>query len=82
MRTWYFWEMVNHRLARRGLCGSLRVNFPSENVDPRESRHSAELLFGRIRTVRRSRAGHHGERAPQHRPCMRSRSHGLIDHCP
>ena len=35
MRTWYFSEMAYHPAWEKGLArGSLRVNFPSENVDP------------------------------------------------
>ena len=38
MRTWYFSEMAYHPAWQKGLDrGSLRVNFPSENVDPREA---------------------------------------------
>ena len=35
MRTWYFSEMAYHPAWEKGLArGSLRVNFPSENLDP------------------------------------------------
>src|ERR1700735_2917679 len=35
MRSWYFSEMAYHLAWEKGLArGSLRVNFPSENVDP------------------------------------------------
>jgi len=35
MRTWYFSEMAYHPAWEKGLARvSLRVNFPSENVDP------------------------------------------------
>ena len=35
MRSWYFSEMAYHPAWEKGLArGSLRVNFPSENVDP------------------------------------------------
>ena len=35
MRTWYFSEMAYHPAWEKGLArGSLRVNFPSENIDP------------------------------------------------
>ena len=35
MRTWYFSEMAYHLAWEKGLArGSLRVNFPSENLDP------------------------------------------------
>src|SRR6202012_1716369 len=35
MRTWYFSEMAYHPAWDKGLArGSLRVNFPSENLDP------------------------------------------------
>ncbi|WP_428484300.1 LLM class flavin-dependent oxidoreductase [Rhodopila sp.] len=38
MRTWYFSEMAYHPAWRKGLDrGSLRVNFPNENVDPAEA---------------------------------------------
>src|ERR1700744_5507612 len=38
MRTWYFSEMAYHPAWDAGLArGSLRVNFPSENLDPREA---------------------------------------------
>ena len=38
MRTWYFSEMAYHPAWEKGLArGSLRVNFPSENVDPVEA---------------------------------------------
>jgi alkanesulfonate monooxygenase SsuD/methylene tetrahydromethanopterin reductase-like flavin-dependent oxidoreductase (luciferase family) len=38
MRTWYFSEMAYHPAWDRGLArGSLRVNFPSENLDPVEA---------------------------------------------
>ena len=83
MRTWYFSEMAYHPAWQKGLeRGSLRVNFPSENVDPVRSRHAAEPLSGRIRTVRRSRAGHHGERASQHGDLHdRFGADGAVDHC-
>ena len=35
MRSWYFSEMAYHLAWEKGLArGSLRVNFPSENIDP------------------------------------------------
>src|SRR6202142_506808 len=35
MRTWYFSEMAYHPAWEKGLArGSLRVNFPSEHLDP------------------------------------------------
>src|ERR1700722_3261055 len=35
MRTWYFSEIAYHPAWEKGLArGSLRVNFPSENLDP------------------------------------------------
>ena len=38
MRTWYFSEMAYHPAWEKGLArGSLRVNFPSENLDPEEA---------------------------------------------
>ena len=38
MRTWYFSEMAYHPAWDKGLArGSLRVNFPSENLDPQEA---------------------------------------------
>ena len=38
MRTWYFSEMAYHPAWEKGLArGSLRVNFPSENLDPAEA---------------------------------------------
>ena len=38
MRTWYFSEMAYHPAWEKGLArGSLRVNFPSENLDPQEA---------------------------------------------
>jgi alkanesulfonate monooxygenase SsuD/methylene tetrahydromethanopterin reductase-like flavin-dependent oxidoreductase (luciferase family) len=38
MRTWYFSEMAYHPAWQKGLArGSLRVNFPSENLDPVEA---------------------------------------------
>ena len=38
MRTWYFSEMAYHPAWDKGLArGSLRVNFPSENLDPAEA---------------------------------------------
>ncbi len=38
MRAWYFSEMAYHPAWEKGLArGSLRVNFPSENVDPVEA---------------------------------------------
>ncbi|HEY1410521.1 MAG TPA: LLM class flavin-dependent oxidoreductase [Rhodopila sp.] len=38
MRTWYFSEMAYHPAWDKGLArGSLRVNFPSENLDPVEA---------------------------------------------
>jgi alkanesulfonate monooxygenase SsuD/methylene tetrahydromethanopterin reductase-like flavin-dependent oxidoreductase (luciferase family) len=38
MRTWYFSEMAYHPAWEKGLGrGSLRVNFPNENVDPVEA---------------------------------------------
>lgn len=38
MRTWYFSEMAYHPAWRKGLDrGSLRVNFPNENLDPVEA---------------------------------------------
>ena len=38
MRTWYFSEMAYHPAWKRGLDrGSLRVNFPNENLDPVEA---------------------------------------------
>ena len=38
MRTWYFSEMAYHPAWEKGLArGSLRVNFPSENLDPTEA---------------------------------------------
>jgi alkanesulfonate monooxygenase SsuD/methylene tetrahydromethanopterin reductase-like flavin-dependent oxidoreductase (luciferase family) len=38
MRTWYFSEMAYHPAWDKGLArGSLRVNFPSENLDPIEA---------------------------------------------
>ena len=38
MRTWYFSEMAYHPAWEKGLArGSLRVNFPSENLDPTDA---------------------------------------------
>ena len=38
MRTWYFSEMAYHPAWKKGLDrGSLRVNFPNENLDPVEA---------------------------------------------
>jgi alkanesulfonate monooxygenase SsuD/methylene tetrahydromethanopterin reductase-like flavin-dependent oxidoreductase (luciferase family) len=38
MRTWYFSEMAYHPAWDKGLArGSLRVNFPNENLDPAEA---------------------------------------------
>jgi alkanesulfonate monooxygenase SsuD/methylene tetrahydromethanopterin reductase-like flavin-dependent oxidoreductase (luciferase family) len=38
MRTWYFSEMAYHPAWNKGLeRGSLRVNFPNENIDPVEA---------------------------------------------
>lgn len=38
MRTWYFSEMAYHPAWEKGLDrGSLRVNFPNENLDPVEA---------------------------------------------
>src|SRR3981081_2502611 len=38
MRTWYFSEMAYHPAWDKGLArGSLRVNFPSKNLDPVEA---------------------------------------------
>jgi alkanesulfonate monooxygenase SsuD/methylene tetrahydromethanopterin reductase-like flavin-dependent oxidoreductase (luciferase family) len=38
MRTWYFSEMAYHPAWEKGLArGSLRVNYPSENLDPVEA---------------------------------------------
>jgi len=38
MRTWYFSEMAYHPAWEKGLArGSLRVNFPNENLDPVEA---------------------------------------------
>src|SRR3954449_6873202 len=38
MRTWYFSEMAYHPAWDKGLArGSLGVNFPNENVHPREA---------------------------------------------
>jgi alkanesulfonate monooxygenase SsuD/methylene tetrahydromethanopterin reductase-like flavin-dependent oxidoreductase (luciferase family) len=38
MRTWYFSEMAYHPAWEKGLArGSMRVNFPNENLDPAEA---------------------------------------------
>jgi alkanesulfonate monooxygenase SsuD/methylene tetrahydromethanopterin reductase-like flavin-dependent oxidoreductase (luciferase family) len=38
MRTWYFSEMAYHPAWDKGLArGSLRVNFPNENLDPADA---------------------------------------------
>ena len=83
MRTWYFSEMAYHPAWEKGLArGSLRVNFPSENLDPRSRRQAAEPVPRRVRAVRRGRARHHGERASQHRHLHdRIGADGAVDHC-
>jgi alkanesulfonate monooxygenase SsuD/methylene tetrahydromethanopterin reductase-like flavin-dependent oxidoreductase (luciferase family) len=44
MRVWYFSEMAYHPSWEKGLArGSMRVNFPNENVDP----HVAHKLLNR-----------------------------------
>jgi hypothetical protein len=57
MRTWYFSEMAYHPAWEKGLArGSLRVNFPSENLDPEVAGALLNRLSGRVRAVRRGRA--------------------------
>ena len=67
MRCWYFSEMAYHPAWEAGLArGTLRVVLPSSNFDPPTGAWPAEPLSRRVRAVRRGRARHHGERAPQH----------------
>ena len=83
MRTWYFSEMAYHPAWDKGLAPRLAAGqFPSENLDPQEAGTSVEPLSRRVRAVRRSRAGHHGERAPQHRHLHdRVCADGAVDYC-
>ena len=68
MRVWYFSEMAYHPAWEAGLKrGSLRVVLPNSNFDPQVGARPAQPLSRRVRAVRRGRARHHGQRAPQHR---------------
>ena len=67
MRVWYFSEMAYHPAWEEGLKrGSLRVVLPNAQLRPAGRPRTAQPLSRRVRAVRRGRARHHGQRAPQH----------------
>ena len=68
MRVWYFSEMAYHPAWEEGLKrGSLTGGAAERQLRPEGRARAPQPLSRRVRAVRRGRARHHGQRAPQHR---------------